>query len=119
MSKDGNFYVANTCYAGGVALSSDERLKDDVVPCDLSSIFDAVEPMCYSRNDRGGERRVGFIAQQIERAVEAAGVPDTFTSTQHDGMMGLDYSRLVTVLWSKLKQVEARLMLLEKKRAKK
>ena len=75
--------------------------------------------MSYERKDKGGERRVGFIAQQIERAVEAAGVPDTFTSTQHDGMMALDYSRLVTVLWGKLKQVEARRMVLEKKRTKK
>ena len=54
----------------------------------------------------------------MERAVEAAGVPNTFTSTQHDGTMGLDYSRLVTVLWSKVKQLEARLMVLEAAAAK-
>ncbi len=67
----------------------------------------------------GGERRVGFIAQDTEQADLTAGLPNTFTSTQHDGTSGLDYSRLVTVLWSKLKQVEARLMALEKKRTKK
>ena len=118
MNKDGNFYVQNTCYAGGVALSSDRRLKDDIIDVDLSSIFDAVEPKHYSRNDKGGERRVGFIAQDIEAATLRAGIPNTFTSTQHDGMLGLDYSRLVTCLWSKLKQVENRLAVLEKKRTK-
>ena len=82
-------------------------------------VFDVVEAKCYSRIDKGGERRVGFIAQDIEEAVLNANLPNTFTSTQHDGMLGLDYSRLVTVLRSKLKQVEARRMVLEKKKTKK
>ena len=67
---------------------------------------------------RGGECRVGFIAQDIEESVLRANIPNTFTSTQHDGMLGLDYSRLVTVLWSKCKQLEARLAILEKKKTK-
>ena len=85
---------------------------------DLSGVFDAVAVKSYDRTDKPElGRRVGFLAQDVERGCIDAGVPDTFTSSfrQEDGssLMTLDYSRLCCVLWSKCKQLETRLRAIE------
>ena len=75
----------------------------------------------YLRNDKPelGER-VGFIAQDIQKACSDNDLPNTFNNDieQEDGtsILGLDYSRLVTVLWSKVKQLEQRIAVLESKK---
>ena len=104
--------------SAGFASTSDQSVKEDVQDVDLSPVFDAVSCKSYSRIDQPAwPRRCGFISQHVAAAAAAAGVPDTFTSLQEqeDGstIMGLDYSRLCCVLWSKCKQLEARLRAIE------
>ena len=124
-----NYWNNGTCTFGvactgpGFTSPSDEKLKDNVQDIDLSSVFDAVSVKRYERNDlKGRPHRVGFIAQEIKAAIDLLNVPDCFTAKARleDGeeVMTLDYSRLATVLWSKLKQVENRLAVLEKKKTK-
>ena len=74
----------------------------------------------YNRTDKPelGER-VGFIAQDIQKACNDNNLPNTFTSDvlleDDTTLLGLDYSRLVSVLWSKVKQLEQRIAVLENK----
>ena len=91
--------------------TSDERVKEDVQDVDLSPVFDAVSCKSYRRTDKPElGRRVGFLSQDVQAACASSGLPDTFTTPMDDtGLLGLDYSRLVTVLWSKCKQLESRL----------
>ena len=98
--------------------TNDENVKDQIEDVNLSPIFDGVNVKRYVRRDKHElGQRVGFLSQDIQRACSDSGLPNTFTSTmeQDDGstLLTLDYSRLVTILWSKLKQVEARLAALE------
>ena len=62
-------------------------------------------------------RRVGFIAQHVQKVCMDYDLPNTFNADiqQEDGsaILGLDYSRLCCVLWSKCKQLETRLRTIE------
>ena len=90
----------------------------------MQAIFDAVEVKTYERNDRNGEKRVGFIAQDIE-----AVLPEYFQHIVGQGTISrgeneggepieetiktVDYSRLVTVLWGVCKGLKQRIEVLE------
>ena len=97
--------------------TSDQSVKGDVQDIDLSVLFDATNVKSYVRTDKPDwPRRIGFIAQHVQSACVTAGVPDTFThdASQDDmTLLGLDYSRMCCILWSKVKQLEARLVALE------
>jgi hypothetical protein len=97
--------------------TSDQSVKGDVQDIDLSAVYDAVSVKSYVRTDKPDwPRRCGFIAQHVQSACVTAGVPDIFThDASVDGvqLLGLDYSRWVCVLHSKIKQLEARLAALE------
>ena len=103
--------------------TSDSRLKDNQTPASLSdmqAIFDAVEVMTYDRNDLGGQKRVGFIAQEIE-----AVLPESYRHIVGQGTISkgeteegepidesiktLDYARLVCVLWGVCKGLKQRI----------
>ena len=104
--------------SGGFSSTSDQSVKEDVQDVDLSPAFDAVSCKSYKRTDRPEMgRRVGFIAQDVQKACMDHDLPNTFNADiqQDDGstILGLDYSRLVTVLWSKVKQLENRLRTIE------
>jgi hypothetical protein len=74
----------------------------------------SVDCKSYIRNDRPElGRRVGFISQDVKEACVNLGIPDTFSHEMEEGLLGLDYSRLVVPLWSKVKQLEARLQAIE------
>jgi hypothetical protein len=108
---------AGACLATAFTTTSDASVKEDVRTEDLSAVFDAVECKSYVRTDKPDwPRRVGFIAQHVQSACQNAGVPTNFVQDASDNgqsLLGLDYSRMCCILWSKLKQVEARLANLE------
>ena len=115
-----NLYVTGLAYATQWNTSSDQSIKDDIKDIDLSPIFDNCNVKSYNRTDRPElGKRVGFIAQDIQKACTDNNLPNTFNATmeQEDGtsILQLDYSRLVTVLWSKVKQLEQRIAVLENK----
>ena len=52
--------------------NSDSKLKENQTPAslaDLQAIFDAVNVKTYERNDLNMQKRVGFIAQDLESAL--------------------------------------------------
>jgi len=105
---------------------SDTRLKTDqsVVPGDkLTSIFNAIDTMEYDLhrgNDIDGEklpkeRRVGFIADDVQAAIDGSGWSNIVSSKMKNDVdyLTLDYSRLVCVLWGHVKALTARVAALE------
>ena len=78
----------------------------------------------YLRTDNQ-QRRVGFIAQDVESACKddwacllgttLKEMPGEDYNTPKERILTLDYARLVTVLWGTLKAQQARLSALEVK----
>ena len=97
---------------------SDATLKDEVTDVDLSPVFRAVNVKSYVRSDKPSlGRRVGFLAQDIQKACSDNDLPSSFNQEmqQEDGttLLGLDYTRLCCVLWSEVQQLESRLQAIE------
>ena len=91
---------------------SDVRLKHDIVDApEASSLIDAIQVRSFKWNADNTEQRYGFIAQElVEVAPEAVS-----QQTDPEGMMGVDYSKLVPMLVKELQSVRARLAELEGK----
>ena len=123
-----NSYVHSDCVIGDPSSLSDASLKSNraaVPDATMAAIFDALEAKEYDLAtgvDPDGaplptERRVGFIAQDVQQAI-ATHAPQwtNIVGSKPVGdeeLLTLDYSRLCTVLWGKVKQLEARLAALE------
>ena len=79
---------------------------------DAAAILAAVGVKTYSRNDLDGQKRVGFIAQELQEACDGhcAHIASSSPDVDQEGTSTLqvDYSRLVTVLWSVCEDLTAR-----------
>ena len=107
-------FRGNILHAGSITSISDESVKTGISDIDMSKVFDAVSVKTYTRTDRPEMGvRVGFISQHIQKACTDSGLPDSFTSTDDNDLVTLDYSKLTTVLWSKVKELETRLRNIE------
>ena len=109
--------------------TSDSRLKDNQTLAslaDLQAIFDAVEVKTYERNDLNMQKRVGFIAQDLESAllgheyfehIVGAGTITTGETEEgeptEEAIKTVDYARLVCILWGVCKGLEKRVAILE------
>ena len=109
---------------GTFAAASDERLKDDIQDSDTEAcqkILAQVNTKTYTRKDHSdGFTRLGFIAQDVQAALPQDGkfqnIITSFTHGKGDDqeeMLGVDYSRMVCVLWNCVKSLTARLEALE------
>lgn len=89
-----NGYFENAVYVNGSALSSDERIKTEIV--DLTSansltFIDSLRPRQYKKSHFGERIKYGLIAQEVESALDGLSIdkatwggvyiPDTETST--------------------------------------
>jgi hypothetical protein len=86
--------AAGTLLVTGVALSSDSRHKENVIPLSNSlSNIDNITPVSYTRNDEStGRRHLGFIAQEMESIYPEVVVSDA------QGMKSIAYANLTAVL---------------------
>ena len=103
---------------------SDTRIKDNQALASqdsLCKVFDDIQPKTYDRidNSEAPEHRLGFIADDVKLAINTHMpnvtniISERFVSDEN--LLALDYSRLVCVLWSKVKQLEQRIAVLENK----
>jgi hypothetical protein len=121
-----------TIEAGGAVVcgtsftnNSDSKLKDNQQPAslaDLQAIFDAVEVKTYERNDLAGQKRVGFVAQEIEAALSGheyyqhivgEGTVQRGEDAEVETIKTVDYARLTAILWGVVKNLERRVQVLE------
>lgn len=123
---DPRFYVTSsgvvtngTCTASSFPTSSDERLKDNVSivsPDVCESIFNSIDVKEYNRNDLENEPfRLGFIAQDVESSISGQNWTNIVHEINKDDEIykGIDYSRMVCVLWGYCKKLESRVQQLE------
>lgn len=103
--------VENDINAGGnitaftTSTFSDARLKSDVVDLFREVPEDALQrlrPVAYT--NRRGERKVGFIAQEVETVL-----PHVVAQDPHTGYLSLSYAELTALLAATVQGIEARL----------
>ena len=122
-----NSLVHRVNIVGDPSSLSDATIKHNqgVVPvADLTSIFNAIETKEYDLvkpgidvdgTDLPSERRVGFIADDVQAAIAGSGWSNVVgaKSVNNEIYKALDYSRLVCILWGAVKGQEARVAVLE------
>ena len=116
ISQNLNVTGAITCTS--LTQTSDERVKENVQLADLveiQNIFNNVDVKIYERNDGPLGSRIGFIAQDFQNSIDNDSkfqniVNPIFTEPP---LLGVDYSRLTTILWGICKQLQSRVQALE------
>lgn len=99
--------------------TSDANLKYDIeaLPDSYVTMLDNITPVRYKmRNGTWGRYHVGFIAQDVEQAMQAAGITDMdFAGWCQDvdeageNIYLLRYQEFIALLWAKIRQLESRL----------
>ena len=116
----------NVVCAGSFSSNSDRALKDGETPitvAEAGAIVDAVEAKKYRRNDTGEDRH-GFIAQDLEaECIDPffAHIVGSTPATDDEGeeiegaaaIKTVDYSRLVALLWTTVRELRSRVQELE------
>ena len=119
----------NVTCAGSFSSNSDRALKDNetaITVAEAGAILDAVEAKKYTRNDTG-ERRHGFVAQDLEaQCIDPffAHIVGSTPATDDEGeeiegaaaIKTVDYSRLVAILWTTVRDLRQRVATLEAQR---
>ena len=145
--KDGNFYYVlrvdgeNSCVAGndytnlylrgkdavylyktGATVTSDRREKNSIeeLPASYEALLDKLTPLRFKYNGKGDRYHVGFVAQEVDEALTAAGLTRDdfggFVDLKGDGSeLGLAYDEFIGLLLQKQRKLEKRLKALEDK----
>ncbi len=142
--KDGNFYYvlrvdnADSCVVGndytnlylrgkdavylyktGATVTSDRRHKNSIeeLPEAYETMLDKLTPVRFKYNDKGDTYHVGFVAQDVDEALTAAGLSreDFGGFVKIGGDLGLAYDEFVGLLLQKLRRLEKRIEQLEGK----
>lgn len=108
-------------HSSGAAVTSDRRKKNSIeaLPEAYLAALDSLEPKRFKFNDgSSGRYHVGFIAQDVEQALTAAGLTTSdfggFVDLTGDGAeLGLIYTEFIGLLHQKLRRLEARIQELE------
>lgn len=103
----------------GEIQTSDQNQKNSIepLPDKYISMLDNVTPVRYKLNDgTSGRYHVGFIAQDVEQAMESAGVSDLefggwIKDVDEDGkpVYMLRYTEMIAILLAKIKQLEGKI----------
>ena len=115
--------MTGTVSSNGTVLTSDERVKENIELADLAeiqAIFDKVDVKTYERNDGLLGSRIGFIAQDFQKSIDNDSkfqniVYPIYTEPP---LIGLDMSRLTTLLWGMCKRLQSRVEALEAPKTK-
>lgn len=119
------YYCGNTNFRwkgiysnAAVNVSSDERLKKNIVPMDadpLARFIEALNVVSYNYKDdeEGRKARIGLVAQDVQRA--DAKLADFFVSEDESGMLGLTPADLVFPLIAAVQELSKRVRELESK----
>ena len=116
----------NVTCAGSFNSNSDRALKDGETPitvAEAGTIIDQVQAKKYHRHDLGEDRH-GFIAQDLEAACSDpffSHIVGSTPATDDEGdeiegaapIKTVDYSRLVALLWTTVRDLRSRVQALE------
>ena len=109
-------------YKGGITVTSDRREKNSIeeLPPAYEDMLDMLTPVRYRYNGKGDRYHVGFVAQDVERAMTEAGLSRDdfggFVDQKGDGSeLALSYDEFIGLLLQKIRGLENRLKQLEEK----
>jgi hypothetical protein len=107
-------------YKTGATVTSDRREKNSIeeLPDAYVDMLDRITPVRFRYNGKGDRYHVGFVAQDAEAAMDAAGLSrDDFgglVDLKGDGSeLGLTYDEFIGLLLQKIRKLEKRLEKLE------
>ena len=117
-SKWANIYADNV--NGQTKTLSDRNLKNTIcdIPSEYDVIFDSLRPVTFKYNDgTSGRTHMGMIAQEVEDAVNRAGVSiDDFAAIcVENGQYGLRYGEFVAMCINQIQKLKARMTAAEEK----
>lgn len=124
-----NVYGQNL-YVNGSAVSSDRNLKEEIEPLEEKHVefFKNLKPVSYKFKDgTSGRRHTGFIAQEVEEAIEEAGMTnkDMAAVVKDESQYYLRYEEIIAVqtkviqdLMARVEKLEAKVNRLEAERSK-
>lgn len=107
----------------GTVITSDRNLKEDIRE-DLDAylnLFNKLQPVSFRLKNRD-RRHLGFIAQDVEAAMEASGIESAdFAALVKDGggVYGLRYEEFIPLLVAKIQRLEREMAEMEIARLKK
>lgn len=107
--------------ASNAVVTSDERSKNSIeaLPEAYIEMLDKLTPVRFKYNDgRSGRYHVGFIAQDVEKALGEAGLTSQdfggFVDLNGDGTeLGLAYDEFIGLLFEKIRKLEKKIEALE------
>ena len=113
-SSPGSLIVYNK-----IASASDKRLKKDIVELDdrFLNLFEFLTPKQYRFKNGDEMLNLGFIAQELDEAMERIGItdkpiiirPSEPEPKTGDWFYALNYDDFIAILWKKIQQIERRL----------
>ena len=108
----------STIFYNGISNTSDTKLKYQVTDISAKAawaIGDQVRPKSYVRNDLENQPRVGFIAQDLQKACTVPFACIVGEAEQDDGetLLTVDYARLNTILFRCAQDLSNKLKVLE------
>ena len=114
-----NVYGQNL-YVNGSAVSSDRKLKEEIEPLNEKHVefFKNLKPVSYKFKDgTSGRRHTGFIAQEVEEAIEEAGMTDQDMAAvvKDESQYYLRYEEIIAVQTKVIQDLMARVEKLEAK----
>lgn len=115
-----NVYVGNRFTSNvDLVVTSDRRKKDEIL-YDVAEkylpLFDKLNPASFLLKDRGSDRHLGFIAQDVEESMNELGMPLgdlAALSIDEEGNYGLSYGEFTAMLTAKIQDMDRRLKALE------
>lgn len=116
MLRGTTVYLKNT----STTVSSDRNKKNSIeeLPEAYETFIDALAPVRYKYNEgNSGRYHVGYIAQEVEAALIAAGLTTAdfagYVNINGSGELGLAYDEFIALLHQKIKRLESRISELE------
>lgn len=113
-----NIYGQNI-YVNGTAVTSDRNKKEDISPLDwrYEEFFKNLNPVTYKFKDgASGRKHTGFIAQEVEKAAEKAGLTSKDIAAvvkDPEGNYYLRYEELIAVQTEIIQKLTAKVETLE------
>jgi hypothetical protein len=107
-----SFTVTGDITANSLSSSSDATLKTDIEECSNALLMEKcmqLSPCTYRFKENQSEWRCGFIAQKV------AAVAPEFVVTDSNGLLGLRYAEMVSMLCGAVKHLAAQVDELESK----
>lgn len=110
MLRGTTVYLKNT----STTVTSDRNAKNSIeeLPESYEAFVDALDPVRFKYNEgTSGRYHVGYIAQDVEAALAAAGLTTQdfagYVDIGRTGELGLQYTEFIAILHKKIKRLEA------------